>query len=140
MARGEFLQREGGGIVAARVADGLTLPLEHLTMPLEMNDELYFRHPFGGGLVATSSYVPDDLSVPYSVTVGPETRVVSNYGMIGQHYVHGKLWNPREVSRPLDEDGYKLREAQREIGVVQRLLEIERRLAAAALDRSGSLF
>lgn len=140
MPRGEFLQRDGSAIVAVEVADGLTLPLEHLTIPLEKNDERYYRHPIGGGLIAESSFVPDDLSVPYPITVGPQTRVMSDYGMIGQHFVHGKLTNPDEVSRPIDEEGLKLREEQREMGIVQRLLEIERRLAAAALDRSQMLF
>lgn len=140
MAKGEFLRRSEGMIVAVEVADGLTLPLEHLTIPLEKDDEPYYRHPLGGGLVAGSSYVPDDLSVPFPITVGPQTRIVSNYGMIGQFYVHGKLTNPDEVSRPMDEEGLKLRDEQREMGIVQRLLEIERRLAVAALDRSQTLF
>lgn len=140
MARGEFLRREGSGIVAVEVADGLTLPLEHLTIPLEMDDELYFRHPWGGGLVAASSYVPDDVRVPYTLTVGAETRVLSDRGLIGQHFVHGSLRNPEEVSRPMDREGSKLHGEQREMGVVRRLLEIERRLAVAALDRSQALF
>ncbi len=139
MAKTEYLRREGSGIVAVEVTNGLVLPLEHLTIPLEKEDELYFRHPVGGGLVAASSYVPDELQVPYSVIVGPDTRVVSDHGMIGQHYVQGRLWNPGEVGRPLDDEGRKLRDEQREMGMIRRLLEIERRLAVAALDRSEAL-
>lgn len=140
MAQHEFLKRDGGMVVAVEVADGLTLPLEHLTIPLEKDDELFFRHPLGGGLIADSSYVPDNLSVPYPLTIGRDTRVMSSHGMFGQHFVQGALRNPEEVSRLIDDEGVKLRDEQREIGMVQRLLEIERRLAARALDRSQTLF
>ncbi len=132
MAHREFLHRDGSEIVAVTVASGLTVPMEHLTLPLEKDEELYFRHPLGGGLVADSAYVADELQVPFPVTVGPETHLVSDRGLIGQHYVRGRLWNPGEVSRPIDDEGYKLRAEQREMGLVPRLLEIERRLASAA--------
>jgi hypothetical protein len=93
-------------------------------------DELpYRRHLRGGGLVADTSYVKDDITVPYHVTVGPDTHVVSDRGMAGQSYIWGNLRNPNEVSRVIDDEGRERRCQQRLVGVVARLLEIEQLLA-----------
>lgn len=141
MAVREYLRREHGSIVAANVDSGLVMPLEHLTIPVEIDGEPYYRHPVGGGLVAASSFVPDDLRLPHYLTVRPDTRIVSDVGMEGQLSLRGDFWNPDEVSRDMDEEGAALLQKQRETGMIPRLIRIERLLAAEALRRSeASLF
>ncbi len=130
--RSNFLERTGSEVVAVNVAGGLQLPLEHLILPILKDGELYWRHPIGGGLVADSSYAPDDLRVDYDVRVAGNTRLMSDSGIFGQFVIKGNFVNPREVSHHMDEEGMRLREEQRDTGIVARLLAIEHRLAQAA--------
>lgn len=134
-----FLERSGQEIVAVNVADNIQLPLEHLMLPIRKNGELYWRHPVGGGLVADSAYIPDDLRVGFDVRIANNTRLLSDRGIFGQSVIRGNFSNPEEVSRWMDEDDLELRRLQKENGMVSRLLTIERRLVRAA-DIADVLF
>jgi len=133
-----YIDRYGGEIVGVNLTRRLNVPLAMLEMAMMLDGEPYRLHPIGGGLVAASSYVPDTVSVPRDVMIGPDTHVLTNRGMAGQTYVKGNFHNPNQVSQYIDDDGLKLLDEQRQMGVIGRVLEIERRKrmadAAAVVD------
>lgn len=120
-----YIERSGGQIVSVHVSDRMEVSLEELMLGVKIDDLSYRRHLLGGGLVADTSYVPDDISIPYQAIVGPDTRVISGFGMSGQPYIWGNLHNPNEVSRIMDDNGRMRRIDQKLAGVVTRLLKIE---------------
>lgn len=139
----KYLERFGGEIAGVNVSRRLNVPLAMLQMAMLLDGEPYRMHPLGGGLVADSSFVPDSLAIPHDIRIGPGTHVLTDKGMAGQLYIKGNLKNPNQVSREIDEEGLMLLQAQRELGVVGRVMEIDRRMrmgeASAALDALATL-
>lgn len=132
----EYLLRSGSHIEAVRVSPRMVVPIENLMTPfMEIDGQAFWLHPNGGGVVADSSHVPDHLRVPYGTTVGPKTELLDDRNLSGQHYVYGNFSNFTQVSRVIDEDGTKLRQAQRELGIVRRLelIDANRRQHLASL-------
>lgn len=122
------------------MADGLQLPLEHLTMPIAMGGEQYWRHPLGGGLVADSSYVPDAFVLDYNRTVAMQTRAIhERVNNVNFAVIQGPVSGMYPISRWMDDEGVELRREQREMGVISRLLRIEQQLARVA-ETSSRLF
>lgn len=134
----KYLERVGGEIVSVNVSRRLKVPLAMLQLAMRLDGEHYRMHPLGGGLVAVSSFVPDSLAIPHDIRIGPGTHVLTDKGMAGQLYINGNFKNPNQVSREIDEEGLMLLQAQRELGVVGRVVEIDRRMqmaeASAVLD------
>lgn len=128
-----YLERSDGQIVSVHVSSRMEVPLEELIKGVNIDDMPYRRHLLGGGLVADTSFVPDDIAIPYQAIVGPDTHVVSGLGMSGQVHIWGNLRNPNEVSRVMDDESRKLRLDQKLVSVVTRLLDIERRCASETL-------
>lgn len=126
-----YLERDGRQIVNVNVSDDVRMPFELFFHPVEINGELYLPHPLGGGLVAASSYMPDEFSLDFDTRVAPDTRVLSNLGMAGQRVIFGDFRNPNPVSRVMDDEGRRLLAEQRSDGILERLTRIEARLAQA---------
>lgn len=121
-----YIERDGSDITSVYVAPNVRVPVTELEEGISIDDVVFRRHLLGGGLVADSSYVPDTISVPHQITIGVDTRVVSQYGMAGQLYIQGNLRNPGDVSVAMDNEGRLLRSRQKMVGIVERLLAIER--------------
>lgn len=121
-----YIERDGSGVIGVYVAPNVRVPITELEEGISINDIVFRRHLRGGGLVADSSYVPDTISIPHQITIGVDTRVVSQFGMAGQQYIQGGLRNPGDVSIAIDEEGRMLRSRQKMFGIVERLLAIER--------------
>ncbi len=136
-----YLERVGSEIVGVNVSRRLCVPLEMLEMAMLLDGQPYRMHPNGGGLVAASSYVSDRVVIPQSMTIGPDTHVLTSMGMAGQFFIQGNFTNPNQVSQRIGEDGFKLLEEQRELGVMGRVIDIERRRqmarAAAMVESWG---
>ena len=76
-----YLERVGSEIVGVNVSRRLCVPLEMLEMAMLLDGQPYRMHLNGGGLVATaSSYVSDRVVIPQKATIGPDTRVLDQYG------------------------------------------------------------
>lgn len=142
-----YIERIDGDIASVQLSEDVFVPLEMLTAGISVKGEVYRMHPLGGGLVADSSFVPDDVSVPLEIIVHRDTRVLTSMGMAGLHNIWGDVSNPdvsnpNEISRFMDDEARKLRNEQRLMGVVARVLEIERRqqITQAAAPTPDTLF
>lgn len=136
-----YLERQDGVVTHVRVAQEVVVPLSHLTEPVYVRGVAYTVHPNGGGYVAETAFVEDELHIPRETTVGPRTNVLDDRCIFGQHFVSGNFSNGGDASRAITQEELESLQKSRPDSMIERLLKREQRLLASkALIDTTTLF